>query len=63
MDRFKRFMLKNRFVAQVLLFPFVFFFVVSLFSFLLHFILPVLVSLYLTKVVYAYLTKKSLPFF
>jgi len=59
MNKIKSVMAKNRFVSYVVIFPFTFMLTMSAFSFLLNFILPVLISVFLTKYFFRFLLETS----
>ena len=59
MNNLKTIMAKNRFASYVVIFPFAFILTMSLFSFLLNFILPVLFSVFLTKWFFSFFVGKS----
>ena len=55
----RKFMAKNRLVSLLAIFPFVFAITSLIFSFLLNFVLPVLVAAFLTKRIYGLVTGNS----
>ena len=59
MNNIKTFMVKNRFAGYAIIFPFAFILTMSIFSILLNFILPVLVSAFLTKYFYSFFVEHS----
>ena len=59
MNKIKAVMAKNRFVSYVVIFPFTFMLTISAFSFLLNFILPVLISVFLTKYFFRFLLETT----
>ena len=59
MNSIKKFMIKNRFASYAIIFPFAFVLTMSVFSILLNFILPVLVSAFLTKCFFSFFVGHS----
>ena len=59
MNNIKNFMVKNRFASYAIIFPFAFVLTMSVFSILLNFILPVLVSAFLTKYFFSFFVGHS----
>ena len=59
MNSIKTFMVKNRFASYAIIFPFAFILTMSVFSILLNFILPVLVSAFLTKYFFSFFVGNS----
>ena len=59
MNSIKSFMVKNRFASYAIIFPFAFILTMSVFSILLNFILPVLVSAFLTKSFFSFFVGHS----
>ena len=59
MSKIKIIMAKNRYVSYVVIFPFAFLLTISVFSFFLNFVLPVLVSVFFTKSIYSFFVGHS----
>ena len=59
MNSIRKFMVKNRFASYAIIFPFAFVLTMSVFSILLNFILPVLVSAFLTKYFFSFFVGHS----
>ena len=55
----RKFMVKNRLVSLIAIFPFVLAITSLIFSFLLNFVLPVLVAVFLTKWIYGFVAGNS----
>ncbi|MBA64455.1 MAG: hypothetical protein CMG55_01500 [Candidatus Marinimicrobia bacterium] len=59
MNIIKNFMLKNPFLSMVTIFPFALFITFLLFSFFFQTVLPIIISLFLTKKIYHLFIKKE----
>lgn len=59
MDNIKKVMAKNRLASLLAIFPFAFLLTSLVFSFLLNFVLPVLVAVFLTSWIYGLIVGES----